>query len=87
MAATADPMRQKALACLREARVNILRVIVGDDWRPERVFARVRSSQGRQFYRVQFHSGQWTCTCSAGNRDETCPHVLAVSFVTTESAA
>lgn len=82
-----DPMRSKALACLRELRVNILRVRVGDDWRPEAVFARVRSSQGRHHYRVQFRDGQWTCTCTAGVRSESCPHALAVQFVTTESAA
>lgn len=82
-----DPMRSKALACLRELRVNILRVRVGDDWRPVMVFARVRSSQGRHFYRVQLRDGVWTCTCTAGSHDEPCPHVAAVTYVTTASAA
>lgn len=85
--ANADPLRSKALACYRELRVNILRVRVDDAWRPVVVFARVRSSQGRHFYRVQLHDGVWTCTCPAGRRDEPCPHVLAVTFVTTASAA
>jgi uncharacterized Zn finger protein len=82
----ADPLRSKALACLRELRVNILRVHVGDDWRPVMVFARVRSSRGRLFYRVQLRDDAWTCTCPAGQRDERCPHVEAVTFVTSESA-
>lgn len=82
-----DPIRSKALACLRELRVNILRVRVGDDWRPVMVFARVRSSRGPHFYRVQLRDGTWTCTCTAGTRDEQCPHVLSVQYVTTESAA
>jgi hypothetical protein len=71
---------------LRELRVNILRVRVGDDWRPVMVFARVRSSRGRDFYRVQLRDGVWSCTCAAGRRTEACPHALSVSFVTTESA-
>lgn len=83
----ADPMRSRALACLRETRVNILRVRVGDDWRPVMVFARVRSSRGRQFYRVQLRDGVWTCTCTAGSHGDPCPHALSVQFVTTESAA
>lgn len=83
----ADPMRSKALAILREARCTVLRVLVDDAWRPVVVLARVRSSRGRQFYRVQLSREGWSCTCDAGRHDDPCPHIIAVSLVTTQAAA
>lgn len=84
---TADPLRSKALAVLREARCTVLRVRVDDVWRPVAVLARVRSSRGRQFYRVQLTKEGWSCTCAAGTRDEPCAHIAAVMLVTTAAAA
>lgn len=83
----ADPVRTKALACLREGRTTVLRVGVDDAWRPVLVVATVRSSRDRHVYRVQLRDGSWSCTCAAGLRGEACPHAAAVALVTTESAA
>jgi hypothetical protein len=86
--ATTDPARSKALACLREARVAVLAVKLSADWRPVLVMARVKSSRDNvKPYRVRFSAGQWTCTCDARIADGPCPHIRAVSLVTTEAAA
>lgn len=83
----ADPLRSRALACLREGRVTVLRVTVNDAWRPVVVFARVLSSRDRHPYRVQLRAGTWTCTCREGLRDQPCAHVTAVALVTTAGVA
>lgn len=77
-----DPIRSKALACLREGRVTVLGVKLDAAWRPIRVAARVRSSRDGHPYRVQLSLGNWSCTCRAGMRNEPCPHVAAVALVT-----
>jgi uncharacterized Zn finger protein len=82
-----DPLRSKALACLREGRVTVFGVKLDDGWRPIAVLARVRSSRDRHPYRVVLRDGVWSCTCRAGLRDEPCPHVAAVALVTTAEAA
>lgn len=76
-----DPLRSKALACLREGRVTVL-AIQRDGDVPDRVLARVRSSRDDYMYRVEFRAGAWTCGCRNGLRDETCGHVEAVRLVT-----
>lgn len=81
-----DPLRAKALACLREGRVAVLRVLPDDRWRPELVVARVRSSRDQHPYRVQYREERWSCSCAAGLRDEPCPHLAAVMLVTTQGA-
>lgn len=81
-----DPMRSRALAILREGRCTVL----ASDWTSPmvtavRVIAVVRSSRDRnRLYAVDYPSGGggWSCTCWAGQRDESCPHVLAVRYVT-----
>lgn len=85
--ATADPLRAKALKCIRERRVAVLRVAPDAHWRPTLVIARVRSSRDLHPYRVQLIAGRWTCTCREGLRDEPCAHVAAVVLVTTGAAA
>jgi uncharacterized Zn finger protein len=84
---TADPIRSKALGCLREGRVTVLGVKLDPAWRPIAVVARVSSSRDRHPYRVRLLAGAWSCTCRAGLRDEPCPHVAAVALVTTAGAA
>lgn len=84
---TTDPLRAKALACLREGRVAVLRVLPDPRWQPVLVLARVRSSRDGHPYRVQLHGSRWSCTCRAGMRDEPCPHIAAVMLVTTQGAA
>lgn len=86
MAKVADPLRAKALACLREGRVAVLRVLPDAHWRPRLVIARVRSSRDAHPYRVRLLSGRWSCTCRDGLRDQPCPHVAAVVLVTTQGA-
>lgn len=81
MAAT-DPLRAKALACLREGRVNLLRVLPDTHWKPVVVVARVRSSRDQHPYRVWFKNARWSCTCRDGLRKEHCAHVAAVQLVT-----
>lgn len=83
-----DPLRSKALACLREARVTVLRVRLGEDWQPDLVMARVKSSRENiQPYRVRFSAGRWSCTCGVGvGVDVPCPHAAAVALVTTAAA-
>lgn len=82
-----DPMRAKALACLREGRVTVLGVQLDAVWKPVRVVARVRSSRDHHPYRVILRAGMWTCTCREGMRNEPCAHVAAVALVTTVEAA
>jgi hypothetical protein len=83
----ADPVRAKALACLREARVTVMAVKLSAEWRPVLVMARVKSSRDNvRPYRVRFSAGQWTCTCDSRVSDGACPHIHAVSLVTTAAA-
>lgn len=83
----ADPMRSKALACLREGRVTVYGVKLDDAWKPLVVLARVLSSRDRHPYRIQFRDGTWSCDCREGLHGEPCPHVAAVQLVTTAAAA
>jgi hypothetical protein len=83
----ADPMRSRALACLRSGRVTVYGVKLDDAWKPIVVLARVRSSRDRHPYRVQFRDGDWSCDCREGLHGEPCAHVAAVQLVTTEAAA
>jgi hypothetical protein len=85
--AAADPLRSKALACLREGRVSVLLVRPDDRWKPELIVARVRSSRDAHPYRVELRSGRWSCNCRDGMRDEQCAHVAAVTLVTTGEVA
>lgn len=82
-----DPMRAKALACLREGRVTVLGVRLDAGWQPVRVVARVRSSRDAHPYRVQLRAGQWTCNCRDGLHNQPCAHTAAVALVTTVEAA
>lgn len=82
-----DPLRPRALACLREGRVTILGVKLDAAWRPVRVVARVRSSRDRFAYRVQLRVSRWECNCAAGQKNEPCAHTLAVSMVTAAEVA
>lgn len=83
----ADPIRSKALSCLREGRVTVYGVKLDDAWRPVVVLARVLSSRDRHPYRVQFRDGAWSCDCREGLRCEPCAHVAAVQLVTQAAAA
>lgn len=56
--AHADPLRPKALACLRDSRVAVLGVKLDAAWHPIRVVARVRSSRDQHPYRVQLRVGE-----------------------------
>jgi len=78
----ADPMRAKALACLREGRVSVLRA----ETDPRRVWAHVKSSRDGYRYRVALQGGKWVCDCRLGLRGEQCAHVAAVALVTTAEA-
>lgn len=82
----ADPLRSKALACLREGRVTVYGVGCDAKWRIVSVVARVRSSQDRHPYLTRFSNGNWSCDCRDGQRDLPCPHVVAVALVTTTGA-
>lgn len=84
---TADPLRSRALACLREGRVTVLAVGVDKQWQPIRVLARVRSSRDDHLYRIRRIAGTWSCTCREGLREQPCPHVRAVAMVTTGDGA
>jgi len=77
----ADPIRSKALACLREGRVTVYGVKLDDRWRPVVVLARVLSSRDRHPYKVQLRDGAWSCGCREGLRGEPCAHVAAVQHV------
>jgi hypothetical protein len=83
----ADPMRSKALACLREGRVTVYGIKLDDAWRPTVVLARVLSSRDRHPYLVRFHDSAWSCSCRDGLRGDRCPHVTAVQLVTTAAVA
>lgn len=83
----ADPMRAKALACLREGRVTVLGVKLDAGWKPARVVARVRSSRDGHAYRVQLRVRDWSCTCRDGLRNQPCAHAAAVALVTTTEVA
>lgn len=82
----ADPLRRKALQCIREHRVMVLGVRLDAAWKPVRVVARVRSSRDAHPYRVQLRVGNWSCTCREGLRNEPCGHSAAVALVTTPEA-
>lgn len=82
-----DPIRTRALACLREGRVTVLGVKLDAAWRPVAVVARVRSSRDGHQYRVMLRAGTWTCDCRDGMRNNTCPHAAAVALVTAKAAA
>lgn len=81
-----DPLRSKALACLREGRVTVYDVTVDDKWRITHVLARVLSSRDRHPYCVELADSGVTCDCRSGLRGETCAHALAVALVTTTEA-
>lgn len=82
-----DPMRSKALACLREGRVTVLGVKLDAAWHPVAVVARVRSSRDQHPYRVLLRMGMWSCDCRDGQHDQPCAHVAAVQLVTTQDVA
>lgn len=84
---TKDPLRPKALSCLREGRVRVLGVRLDARWRPVRILARVRSSRDGHPYRVELRLNDWSCTCRDGQHGEPCAHVRAVQLVTAEDAA
>jgi hypothetical protein len=85
--AAADPLRSRALACLREGRVTVLGVKLDAAWRPVAVVARVRSSRDQHPYRVMYRAGRWSCDCRDGQRDQPCAHVNAVALVTVQEVA
>ncbi len=81
--ATADPLRARALACLRESRVVVRHAEIlggaGSNASPTVVIATVRSSrEGQRPYRVDLLNDRWTCTCTV----TPCPHLLAVKMCT-----
>ncbi len=80
---TADTLRPKALACLRESRVVIRHAEIlggaGSNTSPTVVIATVRSSrEGHPAYRVDLHNSSWRCSCAAPE----CGHLLACKMVT-----
>lgn len=81
----ADPRRRKALACIREGRVRIDRVIKEADDFYTRVSAVVRSSRDGHEYFIRLCGRKWSCDCREGRRDLPCAHTLAVALVTTGS--
>ena len=88
MTQTTNPLRRKALACIREGRVAIRRVetnALTDNDDIYKVGAIVRSSRDNHPYRVEYHGviAKWSCDCREGRRDLPCAHTLAVALVTT----
>jgi hypothetical protein len=81
----ADPLRRKALQCLREGRTRVIQVSGGV------VVAVVRSSRDGHPYNVEYNPargdlrGGWSCDCREGRRELPCAHTLAVALVTTGS--
>ena len=82
-----DPLRSKALACLREGRVTVLGVKLDEKWRPVSVVARVLSSRDRHPYRVRIEQGKTSCNCRDGMNGDRCPHGVAVALVTSDGAS
>jgi hypothetical protein len=76
-----DTLRPKALAVLREGRLQLLHVECRKTAHDvDEVIARVRSSRdGGPAYAVDLLDGTWTCTCRDGGG---CAHVHATQMVT-----
>lgn len=86
--AAADPVRTRALACLREGRVRVIGVNNDEQWRPVQVIATVRSSREHVgAYRIRFSAGRWSCTCDGVVDGLLCPHASAVALVTMSTVA
>jgi hypothetical protein len=79
-------LRKKALAVLREGRLQLLHVTCRRTAHDvDEVIARVRSSRdGGPAYAVDFLDGAWTCTCRDGGG---CAHVAAAQLVTGDASA
>ena len=77
---SADPVRAKALAILREQRLTLLHVAcrkLADV--PDEAIGRVQSSrEGGATYAIDMFDGAFTCTCKHGGD---CAHALAVQLV------
>jgi len=88
-----NPLRRKALQCIREGRVAVLWVKASSDEAvttfarvaPTSVLARVVSSRDRHPYKITFTGDAWLCDCREGQRGLPCAHTLAVALVTTGS--
>lgn len=77
-----DPLRPKALAVLREARLTVLHARADDAHRVLEALVQVKSSrQGGPTYAVDLTFGQWSCTC-VGSRTRRCAHETAARMVT-----
>jgi hypothetical protein len=82
-----DPLRAKTLACLREGRVSVKRVVSDRDTLAVlEVMAVVASSRERVApHIVDLRQGEWTCTCPTWSALESggyCAHLAAVQLVT-----
>jgi hypothetical protein len=79
-----DPLRAKTLACLREGRVSVKRVVSDRDTLAVlEVMAVVASSRERVGpHIVDLRQGHWTCTCGQGQLEAGCAHLVAVQMVT-----
>jgi hypothetical protein len=78
-----NPLRRKALSCIREGRVSVRYCALGT--KADLVTAVVRSSRDGHPYSVKYAAGEWRCTCREGRRELPCAHTLAVALVTTGS--
>ncbi len=86
MTTTANPVRTKALAAIRERRVTVVHAVCRKTAHDvDEVIARVVSSQDNgPVYVVDLLDATWTCTCpDAGD----CVHVAAVQLVTGHPSA
>lgn len=81
---TVPELRPKAMAALRDGRVNIVRARCRDtELAPFEVVALVRSSRDiEQKYAVDLFNGEWSCVGRFAACPQPCAHVAAVQLVT-----